>query len=164
VTEAKTRLLAFLEEEKQRNFVRVIYVPVGLIPRLIGMKGGNIREIQQDTETKIDLDKETERGTIRGTEAACNAAVKAIQNYFDTEGIDLDILTLPPPVSEKPAPEETTAVVEEVEEAETSPIDSSKQRVSFKLLAVLMSNDYWLIDSYHRVLKRSSEQLLRTRA
>lgn len=63
----RDKIVHFLSDGKQKNCVQSIHVPVGLIPRLIGVKGGNIREIQQTCDVRIDLDKETERGVIRGT-------------------------------------------------------------------------------------------------
>lgn len=66
MNEAKLKIQEFIDEERQKNLTKTIYVPAGLVPRLIGQKGANIREIQQSSGSKVDLDKENEIGTIRG--------------------------------------------------------------------------------------------------
>jgi polyribonucleotide nucleotidyltransferase len=67
IPEAKRRLMEFIEiEEKFRTLPKSFHIPVAVVPVIIGTKGATIRELQDKSGAKIDLDRATKKCTLRG--------------------------------------------------------------------------------------------------
>ena len=98
VAGAKSELLEAAEFEKESNNVIQFSVPAHAIPRILGRGGATIKEIKDDTDAIIDLDK-TEDGsatvTCRGNKKAIAAAKAAIQLIVDQIGEEAtEVLTI----------------------------------------------------------------------
>lgn len=60
-------MIAFIEEEeKYRTLPRSFYIPALAFPVLIGAKGVTIRELQEKSGAKIDLNRDLKKCTLRG--------------------------------------------------------------------------------------------------
>jgi len=84
--EARLAIIKFLEHEHTRNYSQTITVPGTAIPMLIGVKGANIREIQEATGARVEFDKLTGKGIIRGSPEDCTKACEMITEILDREG------------------------------------------------------------------------------
>jgi polyribonucleotide nucleotidyltransferase len=64
---AKQRLLEFVEyEEKYRTLPRSFHIPSAAFPVILGVKGAVIKELQEKTGAKIELDRDTKKCSLRG--------------------------------------------------------------------------------------------------
>ena len=58
--------MKFLDEERRKNYSISIFVPSAAIPMLIGLKGSNIRDIQEATGVRVEFEKALQKGILRG--------------------------------------------------------------------------------------------------
>lgn len=99
VAGAKSELLEAAEFEKETNNVIQFSVPARAIPRVLGRGGATIKQIKDDTDAIIDLDK-AEDGSgatvmCRGSKKAITAAKAAIQSIVDQVGEETtEVLTI----------------------------------------------------------------------
>jgi hypothetical protein len=99
VAGAKSELLDAADFEKESNNVIQFSVPARAIPRIVGRGGATIKQIKDDTDAIIDLDK-AEDGTgatvtCRGNKKAIAAAKTAIQLIVDQVGEEAtEVLTI----------------------------------------------------------------------
>ncbi|KZO98979.1 hypothetical protein CALVIDRAFT_535076 [Calocera viscosa TUFC12733] len=82
VAGAKAELLETVEFEKETNNVVKFTVPQAAISRIVGKGGQQINEIKDQTNTQIDIDRETKGAitgiTVKGGKKEAEAAKKAI--------------------------------------------------------------------------------------
>ena len=87
VSGAKSELLEAAEFEKETNNVIRFAVPARAIPRILGKGGATIKQIKDDTDASIDLDKADDGSSAtiacRGSKKAIAAAKAAIQSIVD---------------------------------------------------------------------------------
>jgi len=99
VAGAKSELLEAVEFEKESNNVVQFTVPARAIPRILGRGGATIKQIKDDSDATIDLDKAEDGSgatiTCRGSKKAIAAAKAAIQSIVDQVGEEAtEILTI----------------------------------------------------------------------
>ncbi|KAH9979180.1 SCP160 protein [Russula compacta] len=99
VAGAKSELLEAAEFEKESNNVIHFSVPARAIPRILGRGGATIKQIKDDTDALIDLDKAEDGSgatiTCRGSKSAIAAAKTAIQSIVDQVGEEAtEVLTI----------------------------------------------------------------------
>lgn len=64
---AKQQLQDFiLYEEKYRTLPRSFHLPLAVFPILIGAKGAAIKQLQEASGAKLDLDRDAKKCTLRG--------------------------------------------------------------------------------------------------
>lgn len=64
---AKQHLQDFINyEEKYRTLPRSFHLPIAVFPVLIGSKGATIKQIQETSGAKLDLDRDAKKCTLRG--------------------------------------------------------------------------------------------------
>lgn len=87
VAGTKSELLDAAEFEKETNNVIQFSIPARAIPRVLGRGGATIKQIKDDTDAIIDLDKADDGSgatvTCRGSKKAITAAKAAIQSIVD---------------------------------------------------------------------------------
>jgi hypothetical protein len=99
VAGAKSELLDAADFEKESNVVIQFSVPGRAIPRIVGRGGATIRQIKDDTDAIIDLDKAEDGSgatvTCRGSKKAITDAKTAIQSIVDQVGEEAtEVLTI----------------------------------------------------------------------
>ena len=99
VAGAKSELLDAADFEKESNVVIQFSIPAPAIPRILGRGGATIKQIKDDTDAVIDLDKAEDGSgatvTCRGTKKAITAAKTAIQSIVDQVGEEItEVLTI----------------------------------------------------------------------
>ena len=99
VAGAKSELLDAAEFEKETNNIVQFSVPARAIPRILGRGGATIKQIKDDTDAIIDLDKAEDGSgatiTCRGSKSAIAAAKTAIQSIVDQVGEEVtEVLTI----------------------------------------------------------------------
>ncbi|KAI9508228.1 SCP160 protein [Russula earlei] len=99
VAGAKSELLEAADFEKESNIIVKFTVPVRAIPRILGRSGATFKQIKEDTDAAIDLDKADDGSgatiTCRGTKKAISAAKAAIQSIVDQVGEETtEVLTI----------------------------------------------------------------------
>ena len=99
VAGAKSELLDAADFEKETNVVIQFSIPAPAIPRILGRGGATIKQIKDDTDAIIDLDKAEDGSgatvTCRGTKKAITAAKTAIQSIVDQVGEEVtEVLTI----------------------------------------------------------------------
>jgi predicted PilT family ATPase len=99
VAGAKSELLEAADFEKESNIIIQFSVPARAIPRIVGRGGATIRQIKDDTDATIDLDKAEDGSgatvTCRGNKKAITAAKTAIQLIVDQVGEEAtEVLTI----------------------------------------------------------------------
>jgi len=99
VAGAKSELLEAVEFEKETNNVIQFSIPARAIPRVLGRGGATIKQIKDDTDAIIDLDKAEDGSgatvTCRGSKKAITAAKAAIQSIVDQVGEEAtEVLTI----------------------------------------------------------------------
>jgi predicted PilT family ATPase len=87
VAGAKSELLEAADFEKETNNVIQFSIPAPAIPRILGRGGATIKQIKDDTDATIDLDRAEDGSgatvTCRGSKKAIAAAKTAIQSIVD---------------------------------------------------------------------------------
>jgi KH domain len=99
VAGTKSELLDAAEFEKETNNVIKFSVPARAIPRVLGRGGATIKQIKDDSDAIIDLDKAEDGSeatvTCRGSKKAIAAAKAAIQSIVDQVGEETtEVLTI----------------------------------------------------------------------
>jgi predicted PilT family ATPase len=99
VAGAKSELLDAAEFEKESNNVVQFTVPARAIPRILGRGGATIKQIKDDSDATIDLDKAEDGSgatiTCRGSKKAIADAKAAIQSIVDQVGEEAtEVLTI----------------------------------------------------------------------
>ena len=99
VAGAKSELLDAAEFDKESNNVTKFTIPAPAIPRILGKGGATIKQIKDDTDAAIDLDKAEDGSgatiTCRGSKQAIAAAKTAIQSIVDQVGEEAtEVLTI----------------------------------------------------------------------
>ncbi|KAF8929900.1 hypothetical protein BGZ58_008613 [Dissophora ornata] len=89
---AKEELLELLDYEKENNNTLEMVVEPKLLPHIVGRSGAKINEIQNDSQTRIDIRRSSEmdekkevRLIISGTKAGLKLAQKAIQEIVEAQ-------------------------------------------------------------------------------
>ncbi|KAI9034108.1 hypothetical protein DFJ74DRAFT_5815 [Hyaloraphidium curvatum] len=91
VEKAKKELLELAAYEEEHSHSLTFTVPSSLLPRIVGRKGATVQQIKEDTDTRIDFDRQRgdpagEEGegqgevtvTVEGPKAGCEEAKKKI--------------------------------------------------------------------------------------
>jgi len=99
VAGAKSELLEAADFEKESNNVVQFTVPARAIPRILGKGGATIKQVKDDTDAVIDLDKAEDGSgatiTCRGNKKAIAAAKAAILSIVDQVGEEAtEVLTI----------------------------------------------------------------------
>jgi hypothetical protein len=99
VAGAKSELLDAADFEKESNNVIHFSIPAPAIPRILGRGGATIKQIKDDSDAMIDLDRAEDGSgatvTCRGTKKAITAAKTAIQSIVDQVGEEItEVLTI----------------------------------------------------------------------
>ncbi|KAF9180982.1 hypothetical protein BGZ51_005769 [Haplosporangium sp. Z 767] len=90
---AKEELLELYEYEKENNNTLEMVVEPKVLPHIVGRSGAKINEIQESTQTRIDIRRssdtegkaESVRLVISGTKAGLKQAQKAIQDIVEAQ-------------------------------------------------------------------------------
>ncbi|KAG0312365.1 hypothetical protein BGZ97_011252 [Linnemannia gamsii] len=89
---AKEELLELLEYEKENNNTVELVVEPKMLPHIVGRSGVKINEIQESSQTKIDIRRSTDsdekaevRLVINGSKAGLKQAQKAIQEIIEAQ-------------------------------------------------------------------------------
>ncbi|KAF9926224.1 hypothetical protein FBU30_004151 [Linnemannia zychae] len=89
---AKEELLELLEYEKENNNTLELVVEPKMLPHIVGRSGAKINEIQESSQTRIDIRRSTDsdekaevRLVINGSKAGLKQAQKAIQEIIEAQ-------------------------------------------------------------------------------
>lgn len=89
---AKEELLELLDYEKENNNTLELIVEPKMLPHIVGRSGAKINEIQESSQTRIDIRRSTDsdekaevRLVINGSKAGLKQAQKAIQEIIEAQ-------------------------------------------------------------------------------
>ncbi|KAF9901826.1 hypothetical protein EC991_005621 [Linnemannia zychae] len=89
---AKEELLELLDYEKENNNTLELVVEPKMLPHIVGRSGAKINEIQESSQTRIDIRRSTDsdekaevRLVINGSKAGLKQAQKAIQEIIEAQ-------------------------------------------------------------------------------
>ncbi|KAG0376672.1 hypothetical protein BGX24_007391 [Mortierella sp. AD032] len=89
---AKEELLELLDYEKENNNTLELVVEPKMLPHIVGRSGAKINEIQESSQTRIDIRRSTDadekaevRLVINGSKAGLKQAQKAIQEIVEAQ-------------------------------------------------------------------------------
>ncbi|KAG0209573.1 hypothetical protein BGX33_005468 [Mortierella sp. NVP41] len=89
---AKEELLELLDYEKENNNTLELVVEPKMLPHIVGRNGAKINEIQESSQTRIDIRRSTDsdekaevRLVITGSKAGLKQAQKAIQEIIEAQ-------------------------------------------------------------------------------
>mmetsp|Transcript_18099 Transcript_18099/g.16390 ORF Transcript_18099/g.16390 Transcript_18099/m.16390 type:complete len:759 (+) Transcript_18099:1-2277(+) len=116
VAQAKTSIFEYLASEGSKNYSETIFIPFSAIPKLIGVKGSNIKDLQESLSVKVDLNKDIEKGVIRGSPEAVALAKAKIKELLEADGYHISTYEDKQPIVK----EVEVEVEEEIEVANTS--------------------------------------------
>ena len=117
VAAAKACILNFLQDHQAENGTQRMSVFVDYIPIVIGKGGAVIRELQEKSGAKIEVQRDSKCLLFRGREEKRTAAIDAVNALLAENGLEPLFTYVPPKPVAAPMVEKLTAVTAEATKA-----------------------------------------------
>ena len=145
---AKELVVAFIQDYEEKNYSCDVRVPEAALAAVVGAKGAVIRDLQEKSGARIDINRDKGLAVLKGRKENCEKAMDLINEILEDGGF------LQPKNKEAdPAPAEDTPVVPKVRSGVVSAVDAMLIHVVVSSLIVacfvrLSSSDPGSLSSY----------------
>eukprot|EP01038_Epipyxis_sp_PR26KG_P005863 gene5863-8087_t len=129
ISAAEDKANGISNNNPEKNYQKIYYVPRNSFAAIIGTKGCNAKEIQNETKVKIDLNREKYFVILKGSIEGCTKAIEMIEVILENAKYELVnqeiasaaiVAAIPAPLPSPPAPVNTAPAPTEEEKANDS--------------------------------------------